>query len=42
MIGDSRLHRCRDPQRLVNPAETVVHEIQGDKAGVLTIYSFAA
>ena len=30
MIGNSGLHRWCNAQGLVNPAEIVVHEIQGD------------
>jgi len=28
MIGEARLHRGRDAERLVDPAEVVVHEVK--------------
>ena len=31
MIRDPRFHRRGDPQRLMNPAEVVVHEVQRDR-----------
>ena len=29
VIADSGFHRRRDPERLVNPREVVIHEVQG-------------
>ena len=35
MIGESRFHRWRHPQRLVNAAEVVVHEVQRNRVTVV-------
>ena len=32
VIADSGFHRRRDPERLVNPREVVIHEVQGHGA----------
>jgi hypothetical protein len=31
-IRNARLHRRRDPQRLVNPAEVVVRKVQAERS----------
>lgn len=35
VLGKSGLHGWRNPQRLVDTAEIVVHEMQGDVVGVI-------
>ena len=35
VIRNPCLHRRCDPQRLVNPAEVVVHEVEGDRRDVV-------
>jgi predicted methyltransferase len=35
MIAESSFHRWRNPQRLVNPAEVVMHEIQRNHVAVV-------
>ena len=35
MIGQSCFHRRSDPQRLVNPAKVVVHEVERNRPVIL-------
>jgi len=32
MVCDSRFHRGRDPQGLVNTAKIVIHKMKGDRS----------
>ena len=38
VVGDPGLHRRRNPERLVNPAEIIMHEVKGN--GVLEVIDF--
>jgi hypothetical protein len=35
MIGDFRFHRRSDAERLVNPGEVVMHEMESDSMGLI-------
>jgi hypothetical protein len=41
MIGQPRLRRGRDPERLVNPAVVVVHEMRRDVVGMIQVETSA-